>query len=347
DLGKDLVSLNMVKDITIKNGNINVVVELTTPACPLKNTIKENCISEIKKNLPEVNSVNINMTSNVSSHFDTNSDPILSGIKNTIAIASGKGGVGKSTVAVNLAIALAMDGAKVGLIDADIYGPSIPLMLGIDRNPQIFQDSTSNKMIPIEKYGIKLMSIGFLIDDDSPVIWRGPMASGAIKQFMSDVKWGELDYLFFDLPPGTGDIQLTLVQTIPLTGAVIVTTPQDVSLIDARKGLKMFGRVNVAVLGILENMSYFIAPDTGNRYDIFGSGGGEELAKNLGVKYLGGLPLNPTIREAGDTGVSILNKYPQLPETKKIFEISRCLASQISIQNTNSSTQKLQIEIDK
>jgi ATP-binding protein involved in chromosome partitioning len=314
DLHKDLVTLNMVKDVQIEENNVSIVIELTTPACPLKDKIKFDCIEAIKNELPNVGNINIEMTAKVQAHADKAKEAILPGVKNTIAVASGKGGVGKSTVAVNLAVALAKEGAKVGLLDADIYGPSIPLMLGIPERPKIYQDTKTKKMIPLENFGIKLMSIGFLLEDDTPVIWRGPMASGALKQFMSDVEWGELDYLIYDLPPGTGDIQLTLVQTIPLTGAVIVTTPQDVSLIDARKGLQMFSRVNVPVFGIVENMSYFIAPDTGNRYDIFGNGGGEKLAAELSVPFLGGIPINPRIREGGDNGNPIISSMPESDE---------------------------------
>ncbi|MGD8305478.1 MAG: Mrp/NBP35 family ATP-binding protein, partial [Ignavibacteria bacterium] len=270
------------------------------------------------------------------------SKEILPGVKNTIAVASGKGGVGKSTVAVNLAVALAKEGSKVGLIDADIYGPSIPLMLGVNQKPKLLKTDSGTKMEPIESYGLKLISIGFLIDDNDPVIWRGPMASGAIKQFLSDVVWGELDYLIFDMPPGTGDIQLTLVQSIPLTGAVVVTTPQEVSLIDARKALKMFNRVNVPLLGIVENMSYFIAPDTGKRYDIFGAGGGENLSKELNTFYLGGIPIDPRIRSGGDTGVPILYNTPDAIEAEILLDISCNLQEQVALRNS-SSTGKVEI----
>lgn len=277
------------------------------------------------------------MGSSVTTHINEIKEKLLPGVKNTIAVASGKGGVGKSTVAVNLAVALAKDGANVGLIDADIYGPSIPLMLGVKEQPKMIGDDPNNvKLLPLERYGVKLMSIGFLIDDNTPVIWRGPMASGAIKQFMSDVMWGDLDYLIFDLPPGTGDIQLTLVQTIPLTGAVVVTTPQDVALIDARKAIKMFERVNVTILGLVENMSYFIAPDTGKRYDIFGNGGGKKAAEEMGIPFLGEIPINPLIREGGDTGKPIVIADPDCEETRKIMEIARNMAAQISIRNINA-----------
>jgi ATP-binding protein involved in chromosome partitioning len=346
DLKKDLVSLNMVKEIEINGNKVNITIELTTPACPLKDKIESDCISEIKKSQPFVNEVKVKMTSKVSSKTHPAKNSILPGVKNTIAVASGKGGVGKSTVAVNLAVALAMEGAKVGLIDADIYGPSIPMMLGIKEKPKIHQSPDSQKMMPLENFGIKVMSIGFLLEDDSPVIWRGPMASGAIKQFMTDVEWGELDYLLFDLPPGTGDIQLTLVQTIPLTGSVLVTTPQPVSLIDAKKGLKMFQRVNVPVFGIVENMSYFIAPDTGNRYEIFGHGGGENLAHELNIEFLGGIPIDPRIREGGDSGKPIVFDRKDSTESQIIFEICRKLAAQISINNLSSNSADIEIEME-
>ena len=344
DLHKDLVTLNMVKDILVDGTKITAQIELTTPACPLKDIIKNNCIAAIKKNIPSATEIIIDMTANVSAHANKSKDAILPGVKNTIAVASGKGGVGKSTVAVNLAIALAKDGAKVGIIDADIYGPSIPLMLGVEKTG-LFQNPETKKLAPLESYGIKLMSIGFMIDDDNPVIWRGPMASGALKQFMTDVSWGELDYLIYDLPPGTGDIQLTLVQTIPLTGAVIVTTPQEVSLIDAMKGLKMFERVNVPVFGIIENMSYFIAPDTGKRYDIFGSGGGERLAVELKSNLLGNIPIDPRIREGGDTGKPIVDALPDSDNTKIIMDVARNLAAQISIKNSKDIFQEVDIQL--
>jgi ATP-binding protein involved in chromosome partitioning len=342
DLKRDLVSLNMVKEITVDGTKITAEVELTTPACPLKDVIKNDCIAAIKRDIPEATEVVIDLTANVSGE---SKDAIMPGVKNTIAVASGKGGVGKSTIAVNLAIALAKEGAKVGIIDADIYGPSIPLMLGISNKTGLPQDPVTKKLAPLESYGIKLMSIGFMIDDDNPVIWRGPMASGALKQFMSDVSWGELDYLIYDLPPGTGDIQLTLVQTIPLTGAVIVTTPQEVSLIDAKKGLKMFERVNVPVFGIVENMSYFIAPDTGNKYDIFGSGGGERLATDLNSKLLGQVPIDPRIREGGDTGKPIVNELPDSENAKIIMNIARNLAAEISIKNVNDKLNDIEIQL--
>ncbi len=343
DLHKDLVTLNMVKEVKIEGSNIYVNIELTTPACPLKDKMKKDAINEIKKDHPGAGEITIDMTANVTSQNDSKMQEYLPKVKNTIAVASGKGGVGKSTVAANLAVALAKDGAKVGLLDADLYGPSIPLMMGVSERPEMRVVDGKQKIIPVENYGVKIMSIGFLIDDNDPVIWRGAMASGAIKQFMSDVDWGELDYLIFDLPPGTGDIQLTLAQTIPLTGGVIVTTPQDVSLSDALKALKMFRRVNVPILGIIENMSYFVAPDTGKRYNIFGEGGGEKLAKENNSIFLGGIPIDLAIREGGDKGKPFVVSYPDTEYAQKFLEIGRNLAAQISIKN--SIANKIEITI--
>ncbi len=337
DFNTNLLSLNSIHKIDQQGNKLNLEVSVNSKDI---NKIKELIENQLKKDFPEFKSFNLQLTSkasSVSTHKDAKKDAIMPGVKNTIAIASGKGGVGKSTVAVNLAVALAKDGAQVGLIDADIYGPSIPLMLGSDEKPKVYQEGNSVKIIPLENHGVKFMSIGSLVDDKAPVIWRGPMASGAIKQFMTDVDWGELDYLIFDLPPGTGDIQLTLVQTIPLTGAVIVTTPQEVSLIDARKALAMFSRVNVPVLGVVENMSYFIAPDTGKMYDIFGIGGGERIAKELNTPFLGGIPIDPRIREGGDKGIPMVYGIPDSKETEILMDISRKLTNQVNIRNASAS----------
>ena len=332
------LTLNSIRKIEFINEDLSLEISLSTTN---SEEAKGLIVNQLKKDFDGLKNINLNIiqksSSKVSTHKDAKKDAILPGVKNTIAVASGKGGVGKSTVAVNLAVALAKDGASVGLIDADIYGPSIPLMLGLNDKPKVYQAENSVKMIPLENYGIKFMSIGLLVDQKDPIIWRGPMASGAIKQFMTDVDWGELDYLIFDLPPGTGDIQLTLVQTIPLTGAVIVTTPQEVSLIDARKALRMFERVNVPVLGVVENMSYFIAPDTGNKYDIFGSGGGEKICKELNTTLLGGIPIDPRIRQGGDNGVPMVFGIPDTKETNILMEISRKLTDQVNIRNSNAS----------
>ncbi len=346
DLHRDLVTLNMIKNVSVEGNKISVTVELTTPACPLKDRIKNDCIDAIKADHPDAESINVEMTARVVGAKPAN-QTILPNVHNTIAVASGKGGVGKSTVAVNLAAALAKEGARVGLLDADIYGPSIPLMLGVKERPRMVETPTGTHMLPVENYGIKLMSIGFLVDDAAPVIWRGPMASGAVKQFMSDVEWGELDYLVFDMPPGTGDIQLTLCQTIPLTGAVIVTTPQEISLADARKALYMFDKVNVPVLGIVENMSYFVAPDSGVKYDIFGTGGGKKLADETSTEFLGGIPIDPRIRIGGDTGSPIVYAHPDSAEANCVLDIARNMAAQISIRNIQAAlAPKMEISIE-
>lgn len=330
-----IFTLNSIKRFEQQSESLTLELSLASNDINTKDTI----VNAIREKFPSLKEINVNIHTKdqtESSGMEVKKEAVLTGVKNTIAVASGKGGVGKSTVAVNLAISLAENGAKVGLIDADIYGPSIPLMLGVREKPRVIEVEGRMKMIPLESYGIKIISIGFFIDDKDPVIWRGPMASGAIKQFMQDVRWGELDYLVFDLPPGTGDIQLTLVQTIPLTGAVIVTTPQEVSLIDARKALKMFARVNVPVLGIIENMSYFIAPDTGKRYDIFGAGGGEKVSQELELPFLGGIPIDPKIREGGDKGMPISHVIPDSEHTNIIRNISGNLVEQVNLRNSKS-----------
>ena len=342
DLHRDIVELGFIKNLVITGNNINFDLQLTTPACPVRDQFIVDCEKAIRAAVEHIGKIEIKMTSNVQRNTHVQKDQILSGVKNTIAVASGKGGVGKSTVAVNLAVALAKDGAKVGLIDADVYGPSIPLMFGIDERPKV----SENKLQPLLKYDVKIMSIGFLVDPKEAVIWRGPMASGAVKQFMSDVQWGDLDYLIFDLPPGTGDIQLTLVQTIPLTGAVIVTTPQDVALADAKKGLVMFNKVNVPVLGIIENMSYFICSHCGQRENIFDSGGGKRTAEELNVPFLGEIPIDTKVRIGGDKGDPIVHGEPDSQQGKIIQGIARQLAAQISIQYLGSpSVPKIEILI--
>jgi ATP-binding protein involved in chromosome partitioning len=331
DLHRDIVTLNFVRDVKVNGQDVSLTIELTTPACPVREELKEASVRAIRESITGVGNVEVTMTSKVTPHQNQQKEAVLPGVKNTIAVASGKGGVGKSTVAVNLAVALAQDGARVGIVDADVYGPSLPLMMGIKGRPQI----KNQRLQPIENWGVKVMSIGFLVDPMQAVIWRGPMASGAVKQFMSDVDWGELDYLVFDLPPGTGDIQLTLVQTIPLTGAVIVTTPQDISLADARKGFKMFEKVNVPVLGIVENMSFYVCSHCGHRENIFDNGGGRRAAEELNVPFLGEIPIHTSIRVSGDTGRPIVldDAYPD--EKNVIAQIARNMAAQISIHNAN------------
>jgi len=346
DLNNDLITLNMISNLEIIGEIVRFDLVFSTPLSALQDKVRDDCISIVKKDFPEVMEVFVSIKSKVVTSTKKKFSDILPYVKNTIAVASGKGGVGKSTVAVNIAAALAKNGAKVGLIDADIYGPSIPVMMGIKERPKMIPVGSDTKMLPVEKYGIKLMSIGFLVEDNVPIIWRGPMASGAVKQFMSDVEWGELDYLFFDMPPGTGDIQLSLCQTIPLTGAVIVTTPQEVSILDARKALNMFTRVNVPILGIIENLSYFIAPDTKIRYDIFGTNGGSTLASANNTSFLGSIPIEQNVRVSGDKGIPVIYDSPDSEHSSIITNVAGNLVEQINILNMNRE-QSLTIEIIK
>jgi ATP-binding protein involved in chromosome partitioning len=342
DLHRDIVSLNFVKEIMISGGDVGVTIELTTPACPVREELKTAAERAIREALPGVQNVSVTMTSRVTQHEQRRKEDVLPGVKNTVAVASGKGGVGKSMVSANLAVALAKEGARVGLVDADIYGPSIPLMMGITGRPTI----RNGRLQPMENWGVKVMSIGFLVDPMQAVIWRGPMASGAIKQFMTDVDWGDLDYLVFDLPPGTGDIQLTLVQTIPLTGAVIVTTPQDISLADVRKGFAMFEKVNVPVLGLIENMSFYVCSHCGHREEIFDNGGGRRAAEELGIPFLGEIPIYTSIRRSGDAGKPIVLDGQVGGPGESICRIARNMAAQVSIRNAareSSSTVDIQL----
>ncbi|HET9057808.1 MAG TPA: Mrp/NBP35 family ATP-binding protein [Chitinophagaceae bacterium] len=321
DLGKDIVTLNMVKDILVDGNAVSFTVVLTTPACPLKDMIKNACVNAIKILVNKEAVVTVNFTANTSSNRKDN-EAVLPKVKNIIAVVSGKGGVGKSTISANLALALAQGGAKVGLMDADIYGPSVPIMFGVrGERPMMMEVDGKGLIAPLEKYGIKLISIGLLVDDKNAVVWRGPMASSAIRQFITDVYWGELDYLIIDMPPGTGDIHLTLVQTVPVTGAIIVTTPQDVALADAKRAVAMFGQaqIKVPIIGLVENMSYFTPAELpNNKYYIFGKEGGKRLAEEYDITFLGQIPLVQTIREGGDSGLPIMVGEDLI--TKKAFE---------------------------
>ncbi|MGA7669579.1 MAG: iron-sulfur cluster carrier protein ApbC [Nitrolancea sp.] len=327
EIGRSLVDLGMIKDVVINGHDVTVHVELTTPACPLREDIK-NDVTAAVKGVSGVNDVDLKFTARVrpSGAGMTNRQQIH-GVKNVIAVASGKGGVGKSTVAVNMAIALAQDGASVGLLDADVYGPSIPMMMGIQAQPMM----RDNKIIPLDVYGVKIMSIGFLIEPGKALIWRGPLVSQLVTQFLKDVDWGELDYLVVDLPPGTGDAQLTLVQQIPLSGAVIVTTPQNVALADAVKGLAMFREVKTTILGIVENMSYFICPNCGEETDIFGSGGGQHVSEEYEVPLLARIPLESSIRSGGDAGQPIIVSDPTSPPAEAFRHAGRQAAARLAV----------------
>lgn len=344
DLKKDLVTLNMIQDVAIDGKHVSFTVVLTTPACPLKELIHNACVNAIKHLVDMDAEVTVNMTANVTTRRGEER-PMLPKVKNIIAVASGKGGVGKSTVAANLAVSLAELGARVGLVDADIYGPSMPIMFDVvDEKPHVRMVDGQQMMVPVESYGIKLLSIGFFADTTQAIVWRGPMASKALTQLFRDADWGELDYMIIDLPPGTGDIHLTLVGSIPLTGAVIVSTPQRVALADAEKGIAMFQlpNINVPVLGVVENMSYFTPaelPD--NKYYIFGKDGAKDLAERLNVPLLGQIPIVQSIREAGDSG-----RPAGLQENTAVadafLEMAKNVAQQVAIRNANAAREAVQ-----
>jgi ATP-binding protein involved in chromosome partitioning len=335
DFNKSIVDLGFVKDIAIDGARVAFKIELTTPACPVKEEFQRAAKERVSA-LAGVDEVDVTMTADTRGRGgaggSTPNADILPEVKNVIAVASGKGGVGKSTTSVNLALALAESGARVGLLDADVYGPSLPLLMGIHDRPET-QDLGEKKVIlPLRAYGLKLMSMGFFITDNSPVIWRGPMVHGLIRQFLTDVDWGELDYLVIDLPPGTGDAALTLTQQAPLSGAVIVTTANALSTIDARKGLAMFEKVNVPVLGVIENMSYFTPPDLPDRkYYIFGEGGGRKIAEELGVEFLGEVPIDPRVVEGGDAGRPILIHAPESDAAGCFRELGGTVARRLAM----------------
>jgi ATP-binding protein involved in chromosome partitioning len=341
DLKKDLVTLGMIRDLRVDGRQVRFTVVLTTPACPLKEVIRQSCTDAIHREVGPEAQVFIDMTADVTS--TRSQAPVLPGVKNIIAISSGKGGVGKSTVSSNLAIALANTGAKVGIIDADIFGPSIPTMFNTEgAKPGVVQRDGRNLIIPIEQYGVKLLSIGFLAPADNAVVWRGPMASSALRQFITDTEWGELDYLLIDLPPGTSDIHLTLVQTVPVTGAVVVTTPQKVALADAQRGMSMFRQqqINVPILGIVENMAYFTPAELpNNKYYIFGQGGGRLMAERFEIPFLGEIPLVQGIREAGDAGMPVAMQ--EGPMADAFRELAQALARQIALRNASMGQTKV------
>ncbi len=343
DLGKDLVTLNMVKDIAIDGKKVSFTVVLTTPACPLKDMIEKACVNAIRLLVDKEAVVTVNMTANVTNNRKDNK-AMLPGVRNIIVVGSGKGGVGKSTVSVNLAIALAQQGAKVGLLDADIHGPSIPMMMGMrDERPQMTEVDGKGMIVPLERYGIKAMSIGLLIDEKQAVIWRGPQASSALKQFITDVYWQELDYLVIDLPPGTGDIHLTLVQTVPVTGAVIVSTPQAVASADAKKAIMMFKQpqINVPILGIVENMAYFTPQELPeNKYYIFGQGGAKKMADQFELPFLGEVPIVQSIREGGDQGIPAVVNDDHLAK-EAFVNIAGKVAQNVAIRNANLDPTKV------
>jgi len=344
DLGKDIVTLNMVQDIEIDGNYVAFTVVLTTPACPMKDHIKNACVNAIRLLVNKEATVNVRFSANTTTHRK-DAREVLPKVKNIIAVVSGKGGVGKSTVAANFALALARGGASVGLMDADIYGPSVPIMFGVRGERPMMTAGPDGKgmIIPLEKFGIKLMSIGLLVDEKNAVVWRGPMASSAIRQFVTDVMWDELDYLVIDMPPGTGDIHLTLMQTVPVTGVIVVTTPQDVALADAKKGIAMFGQaqLKVPVIGLVENMSYFTPaelPDS--KYYIFGKDGGKRLAEEYEIPFLGQIPLVQSIREGGDMGVPIMVSDDAV--TRKAFnDFAGNAARSIAMINANLKTERI------
>ena len=348
DLGKDLVTLNMVKDVTINGNDVRFTIVLTTPACPMKDMMRTASENAVKLLVNKEANVQVNFTANTTSTRKENLQ-ILSGVKNIIAVVSGKGGVGKSTVSANIALALAEGGASVGLMDADIYGPSVPIMFGVRGARPLMKDiDGKGYIVPLEKYGIKLMSIGLLVDEKNAVVWRGPMASSAIKQFVTEVDWGPLDYLIIDMPPGTGDIHLTLMQTVPVTGVVIVTTPQAVALADAKKGIAMFGQaqINVPIIGLAENMAYFTPEELpNNKYYLFGKEGGKKLAEEYDLAFLGQIPLVQSIREGGDEGVPAMMGTDEI--SKQAFRnITAQAVRNIAIRNAGvPATQVIKTEV--
>jgi ATP-binding protein involved in chromosome partitioning len=336
ELGKDIVSLGMVKDVTVNDGNVSFKFVLTTPACPFRNEIEHSIRQELSK-VEGIKTVEVKMDFSVPRSRDMQGKAGIPGVKNIIAVASGKGGVGKTTVSVNLAVALQRMGASVGLMDADVYGPNVPRMMGVHETPKAHGD----RIQPLEGFGIRMMSMGFLNQGDKPLIWRGPMLHSVIQQFLRNVDWGELDYLILDLPPGTGDVQLSLTQTVPLTGGVIVTTPSDVALEDARKAIEMFRQVKVEIIGVVENMSYFNCPHCTERIEIFSHGGGKKTSEDFGVPFLGEVPLDPDVRAGGDFGSPVAARGPESAQARAFYEIARRTAARVSVLDLTAPTEDL------
>lgn len=330
DLHKDIVALGFVKDVKIDGGAVGFTIELTTPACPVKDQMKTEAEALVGA-LPGVTSVNVNMTAQVRARGGMTAQAVP-GIRNVVAVGAGKGGVGKSTTTVNLAIALARKGARVGVMDADVYGPNIPQMLGIRLEPGAIELTPDQKMIPPEAHGIKALSIGMLVPKDQAVIWRGPMLHSAVQQFMRDVAWGELDYLLVDLPPGTGDVAISLAQSVGVAGAVVVTTPQGVSVSDVRKAIAMFQKLNIPVLGVVENMSYFLCPHCSERTEIFGKGGGAEIARDMKVPLLGEIPIETAVRSGGDEGAPVVVAAPDSAAAQAFSAVASRVAARVSMQ---------------
>jgi ATP-binding protein involved in chromosome partitioning len=328
DLHKDIVALGFVKDVRIEGGEVDFTIELTTPACPVRDEMKAEAERKVAS-LAGVTAARAKMTADVRARGGFGRQAVA-GVRNILAVGAGKGGVGKSTTSVNLALALARTGARVGLLDGDVYGPNIPQMLGIEEAPRV---SDERRMLPPESFGMKVISMGMLVPPDQPVIWRGPMLHGAVQQFMRDVEWGELDYLVVDLPPGTGDVALSMAQSVPMAGAVVVTTPQGVSVADVRKAVAMYRQLNIPILGVIENMSHFVCGHCGERTEIFGNGGGRRMAEELQIPFLGEVPIDTRVREGGDEGRPIVEAAPDSPAARAFSDVARRVAAQISIQN--------------